>query len=224
MEKVKKIYVAEYNGLYKIGVSNNVQRRISQLKCGCPTINVLFESTYLINAFEIEKFLHGIFKDKSVGGEWFSEIVLQKVENIVKEYGKVVDYEEYITKANIKREENNQKLIEQIFALPKEKDFEDKRKMTTEEIRAENEELEKFTRSVSGIDVPNIYSDLIYSILFGKDTKQLTDEYKPKRFESFRQYLSQEQNCLIDRYTQIVGGLVNMYWAFDDIKGFIENI
>ncbi len=52
---LKRVYVFRYNGMYKIGVSCNIHNRISQLKCGCPTIEAIYESDFLKNPFIVEK-------------------------------------------------------------------------------------------------------------------------------------------------------------------------
>lgn len=81
--------------------------------------------------------------------------------------------------------------------------------MTVEELRYENEQISKFGLAVGGADIPNIYSDFIYEILFGKDTKQLIEEHKTNEFESFRKYLSKEQNFVIKRYANMIGEMIN---------------
>ena len=96
--------------------------------------------------------------------------------------------------------------------------------MSAEELQYENEQISKFSIAVSGADVPNIYSDLIYNLLFGKDTRQMIKTYKTSEFESFRKYLSQKQNATIKKYTNIIGDMINAYWAFDKIKDYMETI
>lgn len=223
--RVKKIYVAEYNENFKIGVSNNVSARLGQLACGCPEIKAVYQSDYLSNAFELETVLHNLYKDKNVGGEWFSEVDIREISKIVDKYGNVENYE------NCKRKENEkakkkldawQGVCNKYFLLLENDLKEDNRSMTSEELSYENEQISKFTIAVSGSDVPNIYSDLIYDILFGKNTKQLIEEYKANEFESFRKYLSEEQNVAIRKYTCMIGDMINAYWTFDKIKDYME--
>lgn len=223
--RVKKIYVAEYNGNFKIGVSNNVSARLGQLACGCPEIKDVYQSDYLSNAFELETVLHNLYKDKNVGGEWFSEVDISEISKTVYKYGNVENYE------NCKRKENEKAkkkldawkgVCSKYFLLLENDLKEDNRSMTSEELSYENEQISKFTIAVSGSDVPNIYSDLIYDILFGKNTKQLIEEYKANEFESFRKYLSEEQNASIRKYTCMIGDMINAYWTFDKIKDYTE--
>ena len=59
-------------GLIKIGVTNNIKRRISQLECatGCE-LETVFCSVVADNTKEIEKELHQRFADFRQRGEWF---------------------------------------------------------------------------------------------------------------------------------------------------------
>ena len=90
--RVKRIYVAEYNGIFKIGASKDVENRISQLSCACPTIRIVYQSNYLSNAFEIEKELHSLCKGKSIGGEWFSNVSIEEIRKFVERKGEIADY------------------------------------------------------------------------------------------------------------------------------------
>lgn len=223
--KVKRIYVAEYNGNFKIGVSNNVAQRIGQLSCGCPTIKPIYQSDYISNAFELESVLHGIYKDKNIGGEWFSDIDIDEISTIIEKHGNIADYKKCKKEENERISTALRSEFNRFFVLPKsdsEKEYD--RGMTVEELRYENEQISKFGIAISGADAPNIYSDLIYDILFGKNTEQLISEYRPCEFESFRKFLSYEQNEIIRKYTCMIGDMINAYWTFDKIKNFMEMI
>lgn len=223
--RIKKIYVAEYNGNFKIGVSNNVSSRIGNLACGCPTIKVIYQSAYLSNAFELEIVLHNLYKDKNIGGEWFSEIDIDEVSKIIEKHGIITDYEKFKKKEIEEVTATLQETFNNFFIIPKSNSKKEYDKdMTIDELRYENEQISKFAIAVSGVDIPNIYSDLIYEILFGKDTEQLIVEYKTSEFESFRKYLSEKQNFAIKKYTSIIGGMINAYWTFDKIKDYIQMI
>lgn len=220
--RVKKIYVAEYNGNFKIGVSNNVATRLGQLACGCPTIKLIYKSDFLSNAFELEVILHNLYKDKNLGGEWFSDVDIEEIKKIIEKHGNVADYEECGKEENERISTALLTTFNKFFIISKTDYAEDDRDMSVEELRYENEQISKFSIAVSGADVPNIYSDLIYDILFGKDTKQLVKEYKTSEFESFRKYLTMEQNDIIRKYNCIIGDMINSYWTFDKIKDYME--
>lgn len=222
--RVKKIYVAEYNGNFKIGVSNNVVTRLGQLVCGCPTIKLIYESDFISNAFELESVLHNLYKDKNVGGEWFSEVDIEEIKEIIKRHGNVADYEKCRKEENERTSTTLLNTFNKFFIISKTDYTEDDRDMSVEELRYENEQISKFSIAVRGADVPNIYSDLIYDILFGKDTKQLVKEYKTSEFESFRKYLTIKQNSVIKKYTYMIGDMINAYWTFDKIKDYMTVI
>ena len=214
-KSVKRIYVAEYAGLYKIGVSSDPEKRISQLSCGCPGILLLFKSNYIPNCFLVEKELHEQFSKYCVGGEWFSRVDLGELQEIIGQKKQMVDYEEYVMKLKEEDAGKNQKHAEKYLSQFYSMESEDK--------KAENEEIEKFLLAVNGIDIPNIYSDLIYTTLFGKDTEMLVKEYKPGEYESFRKYITEEQSLKIKAVSKVIISLINMEWNYDKLKEFVKN-
>lgn len=224
LSRVKKIYVAEYNGNFKIGVSNNISLRMRQLSCGYPMIKSIYESDYLSNAFELESILHNLYKDRNIGGEWFSNIDIEEIKKIVDEHGNILDYKECRKEENDRFSIAMQHTFNKFFVIPQYGGREDERDMSIEELSYENEQIYKFTIAISGADVPNIYSDLIYDILFEKDTKQLIEEYKAKEFESFRKHLTEEQNAIITKYTGMIAEMINLYWNFSKIKDYMKMI
>lgn len=86
--KSKSIYVFEYIGRYKIGVTKNVYKRLSQLSCGCPGIKCLYTSDAIFNPYEVEKILHRFFSKDNIGGEWFTDVELSLVDDIVSKYAR----------------------------------------------------------------------------------------------------------------------------------------
>ena len=60
------------NGYLKIGVSSNVDKRISQLQTGSwAELSVEYKSMVCSNSFDIESNIHEKLKDKRVRGEWY---------------------------------------------------------------------------------------------------------------------------------------------------------
>lgn len=213
IETKKSIYVFEYLGRYKIGMSNNINRRLSQLSCGCPGIKCIYCSKLLSNFNKMERMLHKLFWEWNVGGEWFSCIDIKRIESIIEKYG----ISNIVISSNNKKQWDYAPLMEKFF--PKDEDDDELQK-----VKQENIELDKFLQSLNGSDIPNIYSDLIYDVLFGESTEQLRKKFDTKRFESFRKHLTDEQNKQIDDYTLIVVGLINLYKDFDYIKDFLYNV
>lgn len=66
----------EKSGFYKIGRSKNVDRRLKDIKCGNPTVEII--KTY---KGDYENMLHRIFESKKVCGEWFA-LTQEDLDNI----------------------------------------------------------------------------------------------------------------------------------------------
>lgn len=101
-EKKKLIYVLFIHELNicKIGISNNVEKRIKQLQTGCPYQISLVKKIKSSQPSKVEKVLHRIFSSNKIDhaeynlvGEWFSietERLLEidvMCENIEKDIG-----------------------------------------------------------------------------------------------------------------------------------------
>ena len=221
IEKFKKIYVFKHEEKYKIGTSHCVKRRLEQVSCGFPFSEVIYESNYLKNPYFVENQLHRVFQKYRIGGEWFSFVDLNLIDETIHKVGEYISEEEM---CSIQKEyvhsvkENALRIEKKIFdfiGLSDEKHIEPS---------IENEEIEKFTKAIEGIDEPNIYSDLIYQIVLGGNTEGLIKKYKPKKFTSFRFYLSDEQNLKIKQLTEIAGALICNGWNYEEIEGFLNKI
>ena len=219
--KSKKIYVFQYADRYKIGVSCNVNNRIKQLSCGCPGIKCIYESEYLDNPFMLESKIHKIHEEYSVGGEWFSFVDIDLIKETVLSGGKVIDIQE-IKDRSRKSIKKSVEMFEKTISHYTNKEIEEKKSI--QKMAFENMQIEKFAQSISGADIPNIYSDLIYNILFGEGTDGMISKYNPRRFESFRAKLTNEQNIEIDRLTKIVRCLINQYWSYEEIEEFVNDL
>lgn len=64
------IYVLKIDGLFKIGYTSSIEKRIKNYRVHTPSIEVIFilESEM---AFELEQILHNKFKDRNKTGEFF---------------------------------------------------------------------------------------------------------------------------------------------------------
>lgn len=212
---LKKIYVFECDDRYKIGVSKDVDTRLKQLKCALPNIKSIFESEYMANPYKVESFLHQIFKHCSIGGEWFSEIDMEKIKSAIDMVSETEEKEKIISEG--KRKEIDKHFRDLLYG-PVEKL---KEEIDCSGIKEENAQIEKFIQSINGIDCPNIYSDLIYETVIGKNTEELVSLYNPRRFESFRAKLPKEINGKIDNITMLVGSLIYLGWGYEKIKEFV---
>ena len=198
IEKFKKIYVFKHEEKYKIGTSHCVKRRLEQVSCGFPFSEVIYESNYLKNPYFVENQLHRVFQKYRIGGEWFSFVDLNLIDETIHKIGEYISEEEMcsIQKEYVHSVKENALRIEKKI----------------------------FTKAIEGIDEPNIYSDLIYQIVLGGNTEGLIKKYKPKKFTSFRFYLSDEQNLKIKQLTEIAGALICNGWNYEEIEGFLNKI
>lgn len=67
------------------------------------------------------------------------------------------------------------------------------------------------------------YTDLIYEVVFGKNAKQLREEYGITKQDNLRDLFSQEQLAKVKSVEMVVSGLVDCGWGYDDIKAFVMN-
>jgi len=66
------------------------------------------------------------------------------------------------------------------------------------------------------------YTNCIYKVLFGKNTKQLREELGISKKKNLRDYLSTEELKAIQSMECLVSGLVDCGWGYDQIKEFIQ--
>ena len=92
------------NNEFKIGSTNNVKNRLSNIKCGCPSVELLFKSDVLSNRVQVESAIHKELKSYNSGGEWFNcsegtavSVVTGLISSIgiVINKGQTVDLEEF---------------------------------------------------------------------------------------------------------------------------------
>lgn len=69
----------------------------------------------------------------------------------------------------------------------------------------------------------SLYTDLIYKAVFGKNAKQLREEYGITKHDNLRDLFAQEELAKVKSVEMVVGGLVDCGWGYDDVKDFITN-
>ncbi|MFT8350009.1 GIY-YIG nuclease family protein [Clostridium saccharoperbutylacetonicum] len=90
-----KIYViSDSKGLYKIGVSSNIEKRKQGLQTGNGNIlEIKYQSENISNAYKLESEIHKIYEQNNSSNEWFefskSELdkTLIEIDNLVKAKG-----------------------------------------------------------------------------------------------------------------------------------------
>lgn len=69
----------------------------------------------------------------------------------------------------------------------------------------------------------SLYTDLIYKAVFGKNAKQLREEYGITKQDNLRDSFAREELAKVKSVEMIVSGLVDCGWGYDDVKDFITN-
>ena len=67
------------------------------------------------------------------------------------------------------------------------------------------------------------YTDVIYKSIFGKNAKQLREEFGITKKESMRDYFSEEELVKVQNAEMLVSALVGYGWGYNEIKEFILN-
>lgn len=71
---------------YKIGVTNDLSKRIKNIRTGNPNkVDYVFYQQNK-NAYKLEKWLHSQFSEKRLEGEWFGNITLKDIRMKILEY------------------------------------------------------------------------------------------------------------------------------------------
>jgi Meiotically Up-regulated Gene 113 (MUG113) protein len=78
--KHPRVYVFECQGHYKIGITCNVESRLSGIQTSCPfPVHLLMTLQPTVKAAQLEKQLHQKYRGQRTGGEWFKLSVSQVV-------------------------------------------------------------------------------------------------------------------------------------------------
>jgi hypothetical protein len=73
------LYVLQCGTRFKIGVTNNIEKRIASLQTGNPEEIVLLYIEEREKPTKAEKYLHRCFQKNRLKGEWFENITLKDI-------------------------------------------------------------------------------------------------------------------------------------------------
>jgi hypothetical protein len=65
------------------------------------------------------------------------------------------------------------------------------------------------------------YTNCIYTALFGKNAKQLKEEYSVGEKENLRDFFSADDLAAVQSMERLVSGLVDCGWGYGQVKDFI---
>lgn len=73
------LYILQCGNRFKIGVTNNIEKRIASLQTGNAEPITLVHIEERINPTKAEKYLHRCFHKNRLKGEWFEGITLHDI-------------------------------------------------------------------------------------------------------------------------------------------------
>ena len=71
---MKQIYIIRSGEYYKVGITNNVKKRLGDLQVGNPVKLEVIRAFTVHNPYLREDMVHQALKDYHVRGEWFQTI------------------------------------------------------------------------------------------------------------------------------------------------------
>lgn len=74
-----QLYILSCGDLIKIGVTNDIEQRIRTLQTGNPLPIILEHIETKNHPYKIESYLHRIFAQYRIRGEWFSGILVRDI-------------------------------------------------------------------------------------------------------------------------------------------------
>jgi len=119
------IYIVKCCDAYKIGIATNVDDRIKSLQTGNPNIIEKVYSKYTTSTRSLEAYLHMLYKDKKLIGEWFKldvidiEDILEICETTISPSGDwegaTITLHETMSTANFKEKVNKDERASQLL-------------------------------------------------------------------------------------------------------------
>jgi Rha family phage regulatory protein len=68
----------------------------------------------------------------------------------------------------------------------------------------------------------SVYTNCIYKVLFGMNANQLRDKYGIQNKDNLRDCLSETELKAVQSMENMISGLVDCGWGYDQVKAFIE--
>lgn len=212
---MESIYVLTDGSHYKIGVAKDVNARIKQLQIGNPRrLYIVFKSSELSNAYELERTIHNEYKPLRTNSEWFDFVDIDKVISYISNLVKV----EGTNKVKISTCARCDFFDSQINKL---KEEETRLKLLVKKEKNDNRDIEDFLEYlISGMS-KGVYSELIYKLLFNKSFAELKEQYGIKSKESLRDYLASEELKELENMEMLISSLIGLGWGYEQIKNFV---
>ena len=206
---MKSVYIfGAKDSHYKIGVSQDVERRLQQIRVGNVYVKIIYQSIQIQNAYRIESILHNKYKEFAIGKEWFIFDNIKKV---------IDDIDSLVNRFGVKQQEEKEICYDNIFG-----NVCQEIKLETEQMKKENERLERFLYCILGLEQEGDYTNIVYGAVFGKSALQLRQEYGITKKENLRDYFAPEELQAIQSKEMLVSSLIDCGWGYGQIKAFVE--
>lgn len=205
----------------KIGVSKNPRKRLKDIQIGNPNTELVYESPFIFNAYEIEGIMHKTYKSNSVGREWF---LIKDTDRAILVLKKIVESDGVFEATGKSNRVESVKLIDEIISekIIKLQEKSKKIRKETLDIIEENERVIDFLYCISGIRNECDYTNLIYRTLFRKTAKELEQEYGVKPKENLRDYFTGGDLEKVQSMEMLVSSLIGCGWGYASIKTFVS--
>ena len=166
---MEKVYVMKSGDAYKVGVSVEPETRLRHLKIGNPYLKLVYQSQELSNGYAVETLIHKNLNSYKISNEWFAGIDENKIICIVNE---IVSSKKKEKNKNIKNPSRNPVIIQLTYNGERIslKECANQIEKEIKDIQFENSEIEKFTYSLRGYYVPNVFTDTILMSVFKTDS------------------------------------------------------
>ena len=84
-ENGKFVYILKCNEFYKIGITDNIEKRLSSIRNGNPYKVTVLHSKRKQDAYNVEQSLHRLYRKVRVRGEWFQleELMVKEIIDIL---------------------------------------------------------------------------------------------------------------------------------------------
>lgn len=220
---MEKVYVMKSGDTYKVGVSVNPETRLKHLKIGNPYLRLIYQSRELSNGYTIESLIHKKLNSYKISNEWFEGIGENEIIRIVNE---TVSSKGKTDNKSTDKSASTNPIIIHLTCNGKRTSLEECIKQTEKEIQNmqfENAEIEKFTYSLQGYYVPNVFTDAILMAIFKMDSiAEIQEMLGITIAGNIYSLFPEDAVCEMRKLEQLATSLINNYVNLNEIIRIIR--
>lgn len=220
---MEKIYVMKSGDAYKVGVSVKPETRLRHLKIGNPYLKLVYQSRELSNGYAVETLIHKNLNSYKISNEWFAGISENEIIRIVNE---IVSSKGKTKNKNINRKTSGNLVTIQITYNGEHislKECANQIEKEIKDIQFENSEIEKFTYSLRGYYVPNVFTDtILMSVFKANSIEEIQEELGNTISGNIYSLFSEDVESEIRRLERLSVLLINNYVNINEIIRIIR--